>query len=129
MSQKLLIVDDNKGCDELYKMRFEKADFEVKVVYTAEEAIEVLKNYHPDAILLDLMLPKMQGDELLRILKSDPKTKDIKVIVLTALNLNNDDAEKVKGIADDFVLKISILPRELVGRVNSLLEDRKTKTE
>ena len=129
MSQKLLIVDDNKGCDELYKMRFEKADFEVKVVYTAEEAIEILKNYHPDAILLDLMLPKMQGDELLKILKSDSDTKDIIVIVLTALNLNNDDAEKVKDIADDFVLKISILPRELVKRVNSLLENKKTKTE
>ena len=129
MSKKLLIVDDNKGCDELYKMRFEKADFEVKVVYTAEEAIEILKNYHPDAILLDLMLPKMQGDELLKILKSDFDTKDIIVIVLTALNLNNDDAEKVKDIADDFVLKISILPRELVKRVNSLLENKKTKTE
>lgn len=125
MARKLLIVDDNKGCDELYKIRFEKAGFEVKVVYSAEQAIEILKEYRPDIILLDLMLPKMQGDELLGILKSDEKTKDIKIMVLTALNLNNDDAEKVKGIADDFVLKISVLPRELVQRVNKLLDGRK----
>lgn len=129
MSQKLLIVDDNKGCDELYKMRFEKAGFEVKVVYSAEDAQELLKSYHPDVILLDLMLPKMQGDELLKILKSDEKTKDIKVMVLTALNLNNDDAEKVKGIADDFAFKISVLPRELVKRVNLLLGNKETKVE
>ena len=129
MSQKLLIVDDNKGCDELYKMRFEKAGFEVKVVYSAEDAQGLLKSYHPDVILLDLMLPKMQGDELLKILKSDEETKDIKVMVLTALNLNNDDAEKVKGIADDFALKISVLPRELVKRVNSLLGNKETKVE
>ena len=129
MSRKLLIVDDNKGCDDLYRIRFEKAGFEVKVVYSAEQAMDLLKSYRPDIILLDLMLPKMQGDELLKILKSDEKTKDIKIMVLTALNLNNDDADKVKGIADDFALKISILPRELVKRVNTLLDGGKTKTE
>lgn len=124
MSKKLLIVDDNKGCDELFRARFEMADYEVRVVYTAEEAIEVLKKYHPDAILLDLMLPKMQGDELLGILKSDPETKDVKVIVLTALNLTSDDADKVRGIADDFVLKIKIMPKELVERVTKLIESK-----
>lgn len=129
MARKLLIVDDNKGCDELYRIRFEKAGFEVKVVYSAEEAQEILKNYHPDAILLDLMLPKMQGDELLRILKSDEKTKNIKIMVLTALNLNNDDEAKVKGIADDFAMKISILPRELVQRVNDMIDNKETKKE
>lgn len=127
MAHKLLIVDDNKGCDELYRIRFEKAGYEVKVVYSAEEAQELLKNYHPDVILLDLMLPKMQGDELLKILKSDEKTKDIKIMVLTALNLNNDDVAKVKGIADDFVMKISILPRELVKRVDEMIGNEETK--
>jgi CheY-like chemotaxis protein len=126
MSYKLLIVDDNRGCDEMFKTRFEVAGYDVKVVYTAEEAIEVLKNYHPEAILLDLLLPKMQGDELLNILKSDPKTKDIKVMVLTALHLDSDDEDKIRGKADDFVLKIKIMPKELTERMTALIESKKT---
>lgn len=127
MAYKLLIVDDNRGCDEMFKTRFEVAGYDVKVVYTAEEAVEVLKNYHPNAILLDLMLPKMQGDELLRILKSDEKTKDIKVMVLTALHLDSDDEEKVRDIADDFVLKIKIMPKELTERMTALIEGKSDK--
>lgn len=125
MSYKLLIIDDNKGCDELFKTRFEMAKFEVSIVYTAEDAIKKLKGYRPDAILLDLMLPKMQGGELLNILKSDPKLKDIKVMVLTALHLSQDDEEKIIKMADDFELKIKIMPKELVERVNAMIEDKK----
>ncbi len=127
MAYKLLIVDDNRGCDEMFKTRFEAAGYDVRVVYTAEEAVEILKNYHPNAILLDLMLPKMQGDELLHILKSDEKTKDIKVMVLTALHLDSDDEEKVRDIADDFVLKIKIMPKELTERMTALIEGKNTK--
>lgn len=125
MSYKLLIVDDNKGCDELFKTRFEMAKFEVSIVYTAEDAIEKLNAYRPDAILLDLMLPKMQGGELLNILKSDPKLKDIKVMVLTALHLSQDDEEKIIKMADDFELKIKIMPKELVERVTAMIEGKK----
>lgn len=128
MSKKLLIVDDNWGCSDLYRMRFEFAKWEAKIAYSAEEAIDILKdeNYLPDAILLDLMLPRMQGDELLDIIRENPRTKNIVVVVLTALNLNPIDQEKLSGKADDYILKIDILPEQLVNRVTELVE-KKTK--
>lgn len=124
MAYKLLVIDDNQGCSDLYKMRFEMAGFEVAVVFTAEDALEKLKIYRPDAILLDLMLPKMQGQELLKILKSNPETKDIVVIILTAINLSFHDSEDLLTEADDCISKIEILPRELVTRVSNLLENK-----
>ncbi|MFA7253481.1 MAG: response regulator [Patescibacteria group bacterium] len=126
MSKKLLIVDDNWGCSDLYRMRFEFAKWEVKIAYSAEDAIEMFKDkeYLPDAILLDLMLPKMQGDELLKIIRKDPRIKDIVVVVLTALNLNPIDQNRISGDADDYIMKIDILPEQLVNRINELVEKK-----
>ena len=126
MSRKILIVDDNRGCCDLYKMRFEYDKWDVTVAYTAEKALEILKGgYHPDAILLDIMLPKMQGDELLGIIKDDPKTKDIKVIILSAINFFKEQNEEKFKLADDCIMKINILPHELVARVTELVENKK----
>lgn len=123
---KLLIVDDNRGCSDLYKLRFSNAGWDVNIAYSAEAAIQMLTktDYLPDAILLDLMLPVMQGDELLRIIRKDPRIKDIVVVVLTALNLNPTDQEKISGDADDYILKLDILPKELVERVSELVEKK-----
>ena len=126
MSKKLLIVDDSRGNSELYRIRFEFDNWEVKIAYSAEKALEILKegDYRPDAMLLDLMLPKMQGDELLEVIRNKPKLKDIAVIVLTALSLNREDEERISGEADDYISKTSITPQELVKRVNTLLASR-----
>ncbi|MFA4995598.1 MAG: response regulator [Patescibacteria group bacterium] len=131
MSYKLLIVDDSRGCCELYKMRFELDRWQVEVAFSAEKAIEILKDdkYKPDAMLLDIMLPKMQGDEFLKIIKSDPKTKDIKVVVLTALNFFKGEEEKLSNKADDYILKIEIMPDQLVKRVTELVEGKHSARE
>jgi len=107
-------------------MRFEMDKWEVKIAFSAEKALELLEDgsYQPDAILLDIMLPKMQGDELLSILKSDPKTKNIKVVVLTALNFFAGKEEEIANKADDYLLKIDIMPDQLVRRVTKLVEDK-----
>lgn len=127
MSKKLLIVDDNWGCSDLYRMRFEFDGWEVKIAYSAEEALKILKDkkYFPDAILLDLMLPEMQGDELLKIIRKDQRVKDVVVVVLTALNLNPVDQGRISKDADDYILKIDLLPEQLVNRVTVLIENKK----
>ena len=122
MNHKLLVVDDNRGCADLYKMRFEHDNWEVKVAFSAEEALDYLsQDYQPDAILLDIMLPKMQGDELLEIIRKNPETKNIKVVVLTALNLNNEDRTRICKHADECLLKIDVMPKELVEKVQKLV--------
>lgn len=130
MSHKILIVDDNRGCCDLYKMRFEYDKWNVIVAYTAEKALELLKRgYHPDAILLDIMLPKMQGDELLEILKSNPETKDIKVVIISAINFFKEKNEILFAQADDCIMKIDIMPNELVARVTKLVEGNSVQSQ
>ena len=122
MAHKLLIVDDNRGCADMYQMRFEHDGWEVKVVYSAEDGMELLHgDYRPDLILLDIMLPKMQGDEMLDIIRDDEKLKDIKVIILTALNLASGDETRLSEKADDYLLKINTKPRDLVVRANEIV--------
>ncbi len=124
MTHKVLIVDDNKGCSDLYKLRFEIEKWEVVVAFSAEEALEkVRQDYRPDIILLDLMLPKMQGDELLKILKADEKLKKIPVMILTAISFNPKDEDKTRGLADDYQIKIEITPQKLVQRATQLIEN------
>ncbi len=124
MSHKLLVIDDNKGCCDLYKFRFEHDGWEVRIAYSAEKALEIFKDeeYLPDTILLDVMLPRMQGDELLSILKNDSKTKDIKIVMLLAVNFSSDDENSFTKKADDCILKIDLKPNELVERVTKLVE-------
>ena len=123
MSHKLLIVDDNRGCADMYQMRFERDDWEVKVVYSAEAALDLLhSDYRPELILLDIMLPKMQGDELLDIIREDESLKQIKVIILTALNLSSGDETKISDKADGYITKISITPKQLVEQATKVVE-------
>ena len=123
MTHKLLIVDDSRGCADMYRMRFEhEGGWEVKIVYSAEAALKLLQSdYRPDLILLDIMLPKMQGNELLDIIRENEKLKDLKVIILTALNLATGDETKLSEKADDYLLKINTKPRDLVKRANEIV--------
>lgn len=129
MTKKLLIVDDDASGSDMYRMRFEVDKWEVKQAFSSEEAMVILKeeNYLPDVILLDLVLPKMQGSELLGIIKKDDRTKDVVVIILTALMLNSADQERISKGADDYIMKINILPHELVERVEKLLKKKGIK--
>jgi len=121
MTKTVLIVEDDKSCSDLYRLRFEMAKWQVETVPSAELALEFLKKgKNPDAIVLDLMLPKMQGGELLLLLKNNPNTKEIPVIVMTAISFNPKDDEITKGPADAYLLKIDVTPKELVEKVEQL---------
>lgn len=130
MPHRLLIVDDSRGCADMYRMRFEhEGGWEVKIVYSAEAALELLQTeYHPDLILLDIMLPKMQGGEMLDVIRSEEKLKDIKVIILTALNLASGDETRLSEKADGYMLKINTMPKDLVEKANAIV-DKSTKNE
>ncbi|ADG83157.1 two component transcriptional regulator, winged helix family [Thermincola potens JR] len=120
---KILIVDDEHHIIELVRFVLQKEGFDVKVAQDGLTAIKETENYRPDLILLDLMLPGIDGLEVCRTLRKKPETADIPVIMVTA---KSDEMDKIIGLelgADDYVTK-PFSPRELVARVKARLRRR-----
>ncbi len=117
---RVLIVDDNQANVELLRMQLKPFEYTLDVAYNGEEALEKVKSFGPDLILLDLMMPKMDGYEVCQILKKDKNTWFIPVIVVTALRELQDKLKAIEIGADDFLIK-PYNKLELVTRVKSLL--------
>ncbi len=117
---RVLIVDDNQANVELLRMQLKPYEYTLEIAYNGEEALEKVKAFHPDLILLDLMMPKMDGYEVCQILKKDKNTWFIPIIVVTALRELQDKLKAIEIGADDFLIK-PYNKLELVTRVKSLL--------
>ena len=118
--EEILIVEDDKNISRLIKFNLEKEGYDAFAVPSGEEALEHIKKYHTDLVILDLMLPKIDGFEVCRSIKQDPKLKNIPVIMVTA---KGEEVDRVVGLelgADDYIVK-PFSPRELVLRVKAIL--------
>ena len=120
MEAKILVVEDERDIVELLKYNLQQEDFEVDTVRNGADALQRAVDNPPDLILLDLMLPEVDGLIVCRLLKNDPRTKKIPIIMLTA---KVDESDRVTGLelgADDYITK-PFSPREVVLRVNAVL--------
>lgn len=120
MNEKILVVDDEKDLVDLVCYNLEKAGFRTLRAYDGEAALRKAQTEGPDAVVLDLMLPLMDGWELLKRLRADPRHQKLPVLMLTA---RGEETDKVLGLelgADDYLTK-PFSPRELVARVRALL--------
>lgn len=118
--QQVLIVEDDAHLAQLIQYNLEKSGFKSVLADTGEKALEVLKNHIPDLILLDVMLPKMDGLEVCRALKQEEKLKRIPIVMLTA---KGEEVDRIVGLelgADDYVVK-PFSPRELMLRIKAIL--------
>ena len=121
----VLVVDDEEDILELVRYNLVRGGFDVTTVTTGEEALKKAKNNMPDLVLLDLMLPGVDGLEVCNILKREPKTAHVPIVMLTA---KGEEADIVSGLelgADDYITK-PFSPRVLVARVKAVLR-RKAK--
>lgn len=124
--EKILIVEDEKDIVKMLEYNLKKEGFRVITAYDGEDAIDLATREHPDIVLLDLMLPGMDGLEVCKSLKAQNKSKDIPIIMLTA---KSQEADKVLGLelgADDYVTK-PFSPRELLARIKAVLRRIKEK--
>ena len=120
MAKKVLIVDDEKDIVDLITYNLKKEGFVADSAPDGETALAKIKKGNYDLVILDLMLPGLQGIELCRILRNDTATSSLPVIMLTA---KGEEVDKVVGLemgADDYITK-PFSPRELVARVNAVL--------
>ncbi len=120
MGKKVLIADDEPNIVASLEFLMEQAGFEVRVAANGEQALELAASFRPDLVLLDIMLPKKSGYEVCQRLKSDPATRDMKVVMVSA---KGRDVEVAKGVelgADAYVVK-PFSTRELVAKVREML--------
>ncbi len=117
----VLVVDDNQQNRELLQAYLEDVDCRAIPAHDGPEALEIIAKNPPDLILLDVMMPKMSGFEVCRRIKNDPKTSDIPVIMVTALNEFGDIERGIDSGTDDFLSK-PVNKLELLTRVKTMLK-------
>ena len=123
--QSVLVVEDEEDIMEVIRFNLEKEGYEVNQALSGEKALQVIENNLPSLILLDLMLPGINGLDLCRIFKQNDRTKAIPVIMLTA---KSEDADIVAGLemgAEDYITK-PFSPRVLVARVRTIFRRRES---
>ena len=123
--QSVLVVEDEEDIMEVIRFNLEKEGYEVHQALSGEKALQVIENNLPSLVLLDLMLPGINGLDLCRIFKQNDRTKAIPVIMLTA---KSEDADIVAGLemgAEDYITK-PFSPRVLLARVRTVLRRRAT---
>lgn len=128
MQRKILVVDDEEPILELVKHHLEKEGFRVIFAKTGEEAIEKATSDSPDLIVLDLMLPGIQGLDVAKILKARAETQHIPIVMLTAKAEETDMVVGLEVGADDYVIK-PFSPKVLVARVKAVLRRMKELKE
>ncbi len=117
----VLVVDDNQQNLELLQAYLEDMDCETVPAHDGLEALEIISKNAPDLILLDVMMPKMSGFEVCKRVKNDPKSSDIPIIMVTALNEFGDIERGIDSGTDDFLSK-PVNKLELVTRVKTMLK-------
>ncbi len=115
---KVLLIEDDSLMVKMYDMKFTHDGFDVETALDGEEGVEKAKTTNPDTIILDIMLPKISGAQVLEKLKEDPKTKDIPVIVLTNLSITEEEVTKCRELgAKEVLMKTEITPQDVVDKI------------
>ncbi len=116
----LLIADDDEDILTLVQLRLSRSGYEVVVARDGEQALRLAQERHPDLAVLDWMMPKSSGLEVLRAIRADADTADIPVVLLTARAAASDVQEGIDAGADDYIAK-PFSPQELAARVQAIL--------
>lgn len=122
--KKITVVEDDLTILDMYKLKFEFAKFKVSTALDGKEGLEVIEREKPDMVLLDIRMPIMSGDEMLRELRATEWGKDIPVIILT--NISRDEAPRTLwhlGVSD-YIVKASSTPQMILEKVEQLLKNK-----
>ncbi|MFC1618123.1 response regulator transcription factor [Patescibacteria group bacterium] len=120
-SKKILLVEDDADLIDMYEAKFKMEGFDVTRAENGAQALNEIKVNKPAAILLDIVMPEIDGFQVLKDLKADPTTKKIPVILLTNLGQDGDIRKGIELGADDYLIKANYTPNEVVDKVNKAL--------
>lgn len=125
---RVLIADDNPQGLELLEAYLDESEFDLKTAADGEETLQRVRDWQPDLILLDVMMPKISGFEVCKQIKSNPATRDIVVLMVTALDQPSDIDRGVEAGTNDFFTK-PINKTELLRRIRSALASRQSRNQ
>jgi len=119
--QRILLVEDDDALANVYITRLQAENFDVRRVSNGEEALAAALNYHPDLVLLDVMMPKVSGFDVLDIIRNTPETSNLKVIMLTALS-QDSDKERAEALGvDEYLVKSQVVIADVIDRIRHTL--------
>jgi len=118
---KILLVEDDQMIVELYKLKLEESGFEVTVTEKGSEALEIAKKEKPDLILLDIILPEIDGFAILQTLKSESATKKIPVMLLTNLSQESDQQKGTQLGAAGYFVKAQHTPSDILAEIKKII--------
>jgi len=121
MAQTILIVEDDKFLRELISKKLSKGGYNVVEAVDGEDGVKKAKEKNPNLVLLDLILPEMDGFEVLSKIKEDPATASIPVIILSNLGQKDDVDKGLKLGASDYLIKAHLTPGEIIEKVKTIL--------
>lgn len=116
-AKKILLVEDDDTLANVYKTRLHAEGFDLKRVPNGEEALAAALEYKPDLVLLDIMMPKVSGFDVLDIIRNTPETTNMKVIMLTALNQEADRQRAESMGVDDYLVKSQVVIADVIERI------------
>lgn len=119
--KRILLVEDDDALANTYMARLQAEGFAMSRVSNGEDALAAAKEYRPDLVLLDVMMPKVSGFEVLDIIRNTPETANLKVILLTALGQEGDKQRAEELGADDYLVKSQVVIADVVARIKQHL--------
>lgn len=120
-SKRILLVEDDDALANVYMIRLEAENFDIRRVANGEDALAAAQEYKPDLILLDVMMPKVSGFDVLDILRNTPQTANVKIIMLTALSQESDRQRAESLGADDYLVKSQVVIADVVDHIKQQL--------
>ena len=119
--KKILLVEDDDALASTYVIRLEAEGFDVRRTNNGENALADAVQYHPDLVILDAMMPKLSGFEVLDIIRTTPETANLKVMMLTALSQDGDKLRAEELGVDDYLVKSQVVIADVIVRIKQLL--------
>lgn len=123
MKPKIAIIEDDIAIVQMYRTKFEHSGYHVETAGDGITGLQLIAGFHPDVILLDIMMPNMNGLDMLSNLRRQPGGRDAKVIVLTNMGDTETATKVFKMAASDYIVKAEMTPKEVEERVAKLLSE------
>src|SRR5690606_1836863 len=123
MSKRVLLVDDEQETRSVFESAIRSGGFEVVSVSSGKDALEKVQNHQFDLVILDQMMPDMSGNETLKAIKKDPRTKDLRIIILTNFAHDGLVQEAISAGASEYILKYQVSAEDLLQKVKQVLAE------